>query len=65
GHARALPAAERHAGLVVGRGACAHPDGASRFVRSGLRVLHEELDAHRHGGCGRPVRHQLPTGASS
>jgi NADH:ubiquinone oxidoreductase subunit F (NADH-binding) len=65
GNVRALAAAERHAGLVVGRGACAHPDGASRFVRSGLAVLHGELAAHRHGGCGRPVVGQLPTRAHS
>jgi NADH:ubiquinone oxidoreductase subunit F (NADH-binding) len=54
--------AEHHARLVVGRGACAHPDGASRFVRSGLATLGDELAAHRHGGCGRPVLGQLPVG---
>ena len=60
---RAAPKrAQRHADLVVGRGACAHPDGASRFVRSGLAALREELIAHRGGGCGRPVLAQLPVG---
>lgn len=54
--------AQRHASLVSGRGACAHPDGAVRFVLSGLRQLTEELQSHRrHGGCGRPDRHQLAT----
>jgi NADH:ubiquinone oxidoreductase subunit F (NADH-binding) len=62
GNPHALPIAQRHADLVVGRGACAHPDGSSRFVRSGLSVLHDEIVAHRHGGCGRPDRGQLPTG---
>lgn len=62
GNPHALPIAQRHAELVVGRGACAHPDGTSRFVRSGLAVLHDEIVAHRNGGCGRPDRGQLPTG---
>lgn len=61
----ALPNALRHADLVVGRGACAHPDGASRFIHSGLATLHEELVAHRSGGCGRPVLGQLPVGVTS
>jgi NADH:ubiquinone oxidoreductase subunit F (NADH-binding) len=65
GRPQALPLAERHANHVVGRGACAHPDGASRFVKSGLAVLGEEIRAHQHGGCGRPILGQLPLGASS
>jgi NADH:ubiquinone oxidoreductase subunit F (NADH-binding) len=65
GNPAALPAAERHADLVVGRGACAHPDGASRFVRSGLAVLRDEIALHRRGGCGRPVLGQLPIGDMS
>jgi NADH:ubiquinone oxidoreductase subunit F (NADH-binding) len=53
----ALPAAQRHAHLVDGRGACHHPDGAARFVTSGLQLLQPEIDRHlAHGGCGRPVR---------
>ena len=54
--------AQRHARLVTGRGACAHPDGAARFVISGLRMLGRELELHRrHGGCGRPDRRHLAT----
>ena len=65
GEPRALALAERHAAHVAGRGACAHPDGASRFVTSGLAVLGEELHAHAHGGCGRPVLGHLPLGEPS
>ncbi|HEX2902349.1 MAG TPA: NADH-ubiquinone oxidoreductase-F iron-sulfur binding region domain-containing protein [Jatrophihabitans sp.] len=54
------PALDRHARQVAGRGACAHPDGAVRFIRSALGVLASELDAHCYrGGCGRPDRGQL------
>ncbi|UQX88312.1 proton-conducting membrane transporter [Jatrophihabitans telluris] len=53
--------ATRHASLVRGRGACAHPDGASRFVLSGLRVLADEVARHRQlGGCGRVDAGDLP-----
>jgi NADH:ubiquinone oxidoreductase subunit F (NADH-binding) len=62
GHPRALSEALRHAQLVTGRGACAHPDGASRFVGSALGVLQDDLYQHRNGGCGRPVLGQLPIG---
>ena len=38
--------------LVIGRGACAHPDGAAAFVTSALRVFSAEFDDHaRHGPC--------------
>ena len=57
-----LGAALEHARLVTGRGACAHPDGAARFVTSGLRLLDDEAQRHFAGGCGRPVLGQLPIG---
>ncbi len=63
GDPRGLAEAQRHSELVTGRGACAHPDGTARFVASGLAVLHDEIVAHRTGGCGRIDRGQLPTGA--
>ncbi|HLJ03974.1 MAG TPA: NADH-ubiquinone oxidoreductase-F iron-sulfur binding region domain-containing protein [Solirubrobacteraceae bacterium] len=54
---------ERWTRELPGRGACAHPDGASRFLASAIRVFAEEFHDHaRHGACercsGAPV---LPT----
>ncbi len=59
-------AALDRARALHGRGACAHPDGAARFVTSGLHLLHDETDRHlAHGGCGRPVLGQLPIGRTA
>ena len=60
GHPGALSNAASHARAVDGRGACSHPDGAVRFISSGLQALPAEIEAHRHGGCGRPVLGRLP-----
>jgi len=54
-----LAAALRHAAAVDRRGACRHPDGAARFVTSALHLLRDEIERHRMGDCGRPVRGQL------
>jgi NADH:ubiquinone oxidoreductase subunit F (NADH-binding) len=49
--------------MVRKRGACAHPDGVSRFVTSALTVFAAEFDDHaRHGGCDYcPLEGVLPT----
>jgi NADH:ubiquinone oxidoreductase subunit F (NADH-binding) len=63
GRWRVGPALE-HARLVSGRGACAHPDGAARFVTSGLHLLQDEAQRHLEGGCRRPLLGQLPIGGA-
>jgi NADH:ubiquinone oxidoreductase subunit F (NADH-binding) len=48
---RVVPDLSRWAGLVEGRGACHHPDGTVRFVRSALRVFAAEVRQHQQGRC--------------
>ena len=50
GRRRALERVASLAGLVDGRGACRHPDGAVQLVRSALRAF--EADARRHDHRG-------------
>jgi NADH:ubiquinone oxidoreductase subunit F (NADH-binding) len=49
--ARVLDDLSRWAGLVEGRGACHHPDGTVRFLRSALRVFGPEIRLHQQGRC--------------
>jgi NADH:ubiquinone oxidoreductase subunit F (NADH-binding) len=58
---------ERLTQLVSRRGACAHPDGAARFVRSALVAFAPDFADHaRHGrceACARPAELPLPAHA--
>lgn len=50
---------ERRAATITGRGACHHPDGAVRLVRSALGVFSDDARAH---AAGHPCAgHALPT----
>jgi len=52
GHRRRTVAdLKRWSGLVEGRGACNHPDGTVRFVRSALVVFEPEIRRHAGGRC--------------
>lgn len=46
---RFAPALNRWLAVVPGRGACRMPDGATRFVVSGLRTFAADVAAHRAG----------------
>jgi NADH:ubiquinone oxidoreductase subunit F (NADH-binding) len=59
-----MTALDRWLGVVPGRGACRHPDGAVRFVLSALSVFADDVAAHRAGrpcaGASTPAVLPLP-----
>jgi NADH:ubiquinone oxidoreductase subunit F (NADH-binding) len=58
---RASAVLNRRLGAITGRGACAHPDGAVRFISSAGQVLAEEIAVHlQRQSCGRQLRAELP-----
>jgi len=62
--ADALAHLRRWAAMVVGRGACHHPDGASRLVASAVEVFADEIARHaRRGPCPASDAHVLPVAA--
>ncbi|GLZ39468.1 NADH-ubiquinone oxidoreductase-F iron-sulfur binding region domain-containing protein [Actinokineospora sp. NBRC 105648] len=46
-----LPRLRARLGIIPGRGACAHPDGATRLAESALRVFAADVAAHTKGRC--------------
>jgi NADH:ubiquinone oxidoreductase subunit F (NADH-binding) len=64
----ALTTLERWCGDLPGRGACHLPDGAVRFLSSGLRVFAAEVADHQRSGpcpaCRRPPTLDFARGAS-
>jgi NADH:ubiquinone oxidoreductase subunit F (NADH-binding) len=51
GRTSSLATLRRWLGQVDGRGACHHPDGAVRMIRSALSVFTPELEQHARGWC--------------
>jgi NADH:ubiquinone oxidoreductase subunit F (NADH-binding) len=51
----------RRLGVIPGRGACAHPDGAVRLAASTLRVFADDVAEHLRGRpCGLPDQAAFP-----
>lgn len=44
-----LPRVRRRLGVIPGRGACSHPDGAVRLAASALHTFADDVDAHSRG----------------
>ncbi len=50
------PAVSRWLSVIPGRGACAHPDGATRMIGSALRAFAADVEHHAHHGPCAAVR---------
>jgi hypothetical protein len=53
-HGRERERVLRWATEIRGRGACHHPNGATRLLESALETFGGDLDRHRHGRCTAP-----------
>jgi NADH:ubiquinone oxidoreductase subunit F (NADH-binding) len=62
-HPRERDRVERWATEIRGRGACHHPDGATRFILSALEVFAPEIAEHRDRRC-RAQPAGLPVGGA-
>lgn len=55
----------RRVGLLPGRGACRHPDGASRLADTALRTFADDVQRHPHrrpcAAAGEPAVITVPT----
>jgi NADH:ubiquinone oxidoreductase subunit F (NADH-binding) len=61
GDAELLTRLRRRVGLLPGRGACGHPDGAARLASSALRAFAADVEHHYHHGlCRRPPMLSAP-----
>lgn len=60
-HPGLLPRLHERIDLLVGRGACRHPDGAARLAASALTAFHTDLARHLRGRpCQLPTRLAVP-----
>jgi NADH:ubiquinone oxidoreductase subunit F (NADH-binding) len=62
-HPRERDRVQRWADDIRGRGACHHPDGATRFILSALEVFGPEIVEHRRRRCQAPSA-GLPVGGA-
>jgi NADH:ubiquinone oxidoreductase subunit F (NADH-binding) len=63
-HPRERDRVQRWAGDIRGRGACHHPDGATRFILSAMEVFGPEIAEHRRRRCHAPPA-GLPVGGTA
>jgi NADH:ubiquinone oxidoreductase subunit F (NADH-binding) len=63
GTPRTVEEVRRISDIIDGRGACRHPDGTARFVRSTLTTFTRDIEHHLSGTCiAIAIAHQPETG---
>ena len=55
-HLDVLERLKERCGVIEGRGACRHPDGVVRLVRSALQVFRADIESHANGETCAPAR---------